>query len=153
VHFCGRRRDPAPWIAGASALLVPSRVRGGSQAAILGMGLGVPVIGTAVDGLAPMLSEDRGVVVTPDDPRALARAISGVLSGELAPDLAAARRFARQFGLDEVAGVYETAYRELATPGVLGFAAPHPYYSRTPDDRPLRRAASSAQRPGPVRRP
>lgn len=127
LHFCGWRRDPAPWIAGASALVVPSRAEGSSQAAALGMGLGVPVIGTAIDGLVQTLADDRGLTVPPEDPEALARAISAVLSGQRRTDLAQARRWARQFELEKVAGAYEAAYRELVTrPPVLGFAPDRP---------------------------
>jgi glycosyltransferase involved in cell wall biosynthesis len=61
-----------------------------------GLGSGVPVVGTAVDGLARTLGEGRGVVVPAEDPRALAGALSRVLAGER-PDPALGRACARQF--------------------------------------------------------
>lgn len=123
IHFCGWRRDPAPWIAGASALVVPSRNEGWSQTAVLGMGLGVPVIGTAIDGLAQTLADERGIGVSPADPEALAGAISAVLSGERHTDLAGARHWARRFELEKVVAAYEATYRGLTAPPALGFAA------------------------------
>lgn len=126
VHFCGWRRDPAPWIVGTSALVVPSREEGSSQAAVLGMALGVPVIGTAIDGLAQTLSDGRGMAVAPDDPEALAGAIETVLTGEGAVDLGGAREWARRFGLEQVAAAYEATYHELLARPVLGFRDAQP---------------------------
>jgi len=44
--------EPGRYIAGASVHAVPSRQESWSQSAVLALGLGVPVVGTAVDGLA-----------------------------------------------------------------------------------------------------
>jgi glycosyltransferase involved in cell wall biosynthesis len=62
--------------------VVPSREESWSQSAVLALGLGVPVVGTAVDGLARTLGQGRGVLVPPEDPRAHAGALSRVLGGE-----------------------------------------------------------------------
>ena len=43
--------------------VVPSREEAWSQSAVLGLGLGVPVVGTHVDGLVDTLSQSRGVTV------------------------------------------------------------------------------------------
>jgi glycosyltransferase involved in cell wall biosynthesis len=51
VHLPGWSYEPARYIAGASVHVVPSREESWSQSAVLGLGLGVPVVGTAVDGL------------------------------------------------------------------------------------------------------
>jgi glycosyltransferase involved in cell wall biosynthesis len=82
VHLPGWSYEPARYIAGASVHVVPSREESWSQSAVLGLGLGVPVVGTAVDGLARTLGEGRGVLVPPEDPHALADALSRVLGGE-----------------------------------------------------------------------
>jgi len=113
VHFEGWRDDPANWIAGASVCVVPSRFDAWSQTAALAMSLGVPVVGTAVEGLPGVLGDGRGVLVAPEDPAALADAIAGVLSGRLRPDLRAARRYARGFRPEVVAARYAAAYRDL----------------------------------------
>jgi glycosyltransferase involved in cell wall biosynthesis len=62
--------------------VVPSREEPWSQSALLALGLGVAVVGTAVDDLAHTLGGGRGVLVPPEDPRALAGALSRVLAGE-----------------------------------------------------------------------
>jgi glycosyltransferase involved in cell wall biosynthesis len=113
VHFEGWRDDPASWIAGASVCVVPSRFDAWSQTAVLAMSLGVPVVGTSVEGLPAVLGEGRGVLVAPDDPAALAEAIEAVLIGRMRTDLGAARRYAREFTAQAVAARYAAAYREL----------------------------------------
>ena len=113
VDLLGWVRDPAPVIAGAAVLAVPSRDESFSQTAVLGMGLGVPVIGTDVDGFPETLGDGRGTIVPPDDPPALAAAVQAVLDGRARVDLAGARRFAQQFELGRVAEVYERTYRTL----------------------------------------
>ena len=123
VHFEGWRDEPASWIAGASVCVVPSRFDAWSQTAALAMSLGVPVVGTAVEGLPGVLGDGRGVLVAPEDPAALADAIEGVLSGRLRADLRAARLYARRFTPHAVAAQYAAAYGDLcATAGIAGAA-------------------------------
>jgi glycosyltransferase involved in cell wall biosynthesis len=114
VRMCGWQNRPSATIAGASVLVVPSRDESWSQTAVLGMALGVPVIGTNVDGLPRTLGDGRGIVVPSEDPAALAAAIDDVLHGRRTTDLAGARRYARRFAADRVAGEYAASYRELA---------------------------------------
>jgi glycosyltransferase involved in cell wall biosynthesis len=114
VSFHGWQARPSAAIAGASVLVVPSRDESWSQTAVLGMALGVPVIGTDVDGLPHTLGDGRGIVVPPDDPAALAGAIDDVLTGRRTTDLAGARAYAGRFSVDRVAAGYAASYRELA---------------------------------------
>ena len=127
VHLPGWSYEPARYIAGASVHVVPSREESWSQSAVLGLGLGVPVVGTAVDGLARTLGEGRGVLVPPEDPHALADALSRVLGGEH-PDPAPGRAYARQFTPSAAAAVYADAYHQLlASPARSGGpSAPRP---------------------------
>ena len=113
VRFEGWRDDPAGWVAGATAYAQPSRDEAWSQSAVTAMGLGVPVIGTAVDDLPQTLGEGRGLVVAPEDPVALAAALEDVLAGRRVPDLDAARAYARRFEVAAVAAHYARAYAEL----------------------------------------
>jgi len=106
--------EPARYVAGASVHVVPSRQEAWSQSVVVALGLGVPVVGTAVDGLAATLGHGHGVLVAPDDPHALAGAISRVLAGQR-PDPDPGRAYARQFTPQAVAAVYADAYRELLT--------------------------------------
>ena len=112
MHLPGWSYEPARYIAGASVHVVPSREESWSQSAVLALGLGVPVVGTEVDGLARTLGEGRGVLVPPEDPHALAGALSRVLGGER-PDPAPGRAYARQFTPAAAAAAYARAYRQL----------------------------------------
>ncbi|WP_169449153.1 glycosyltransferase family 4 protein [Patulibacter americanus] len=123
VTFRGWQARPSLTIAGASVLVVPSRDESWSQTAVLGMAHGVPVIGTDVDGLPHTLGNDRGIVVPPEDPAALARAIDDVLAGRREIDLVGARAYARRFATDRVAAGYAASYRELASATALGEAS------------------------------
>jgi len=113
VHLPGWSFEPARYIAGTSVHVVPSREESWSQSAVLALGLGVPVVGTAVDGLARTLAEGRGILVPSQDPAALAAALSRVLAGER-PDPAPGRAYARQFTPSAAAAVYARAYRQLS---------------------------------------
>jgi glycosyltransferase involved in cell wall biosynthesis len=112
VCLPGWSYEPARYIAGSSVHVVPSREEAWSQSAVLALGLGVPVVGTAVDGLARTLGGGRGVLVPPEAPRALAAALSRVLGGER-PDPGPGRAYARQFTPSAAAAVYAGAYRQL----------------------------------------
>jgi len=114
VRLPGWSYEPARYVAGASVHVVPSRQEAWSQSAVVALGLGVPVVGTAVDGLAATLGHGRGVLVPPGDPPALAAAISRVLAGHR-PDPGPGRAYARQFTPETVAAAYAAAYHELLT--------------------------------------
>ncbi|MEA2249151.1 MAG: hypothetical protein QOH46_3680 [Solirubrobacteraceae bacterium] len=114
VRFSGWQTQPERLIAGATVHVVPSRRDAWSQSAVLAMGLGVPVVATAVEGLPETLAAGRGVLVAPEDPRALASAIGAVLAGVQECDLAAARSYAARFTPEHVASRYAAAYRALA---------------------------------------
>jgi glycosyltransferase involved in cell wall biosynthesis len=113
ARLTGWEVRPGRSIAGATMLVVPSRDEAWSQAAVLAMALGVPVVGTDVDGLPDTLAAGRGIVVPSDDPEALASAIADVLAGRRRTDLAGARAYARRFSSERVARSYAAAYRSL----------------------------------------
>lgn len=111
VQLLGWSPEPARYVAGSAVHVVPSREEAWSQSAVLGLGLGVPVIGTAVEGLPLTLGEGRGVLVPPEDPAALARAIDAVLDGSARPDPAPGLAYARQFTIIGVSARYARIYR------------------------------------------
>lgn len=119
VRLEGWSADPASWVAGASVQACPSRDEAFSQSAVLAMALGVPVIGTRVDGFPETLAEGRGLIVEPEDPEALARALEDLLGGRRTTDVAGARRWARRFAIERVAAQYERDYLELSRPVVM----------------------------------
>ena len=112
IHMPGWSFASERWIAGSSVHVVPSRQEAWSQSAVTGLGLGVPVIGTRVDGLQHTLGCERGLLVQPDDPAALARAVEAVLAGNH-PDPTPGRRYAAQFSTASVAARYAESYRLL----------------------------------------
>jgi glycosyltransferase involved in cell wall biosynthesis len=116
VSFLGWVPDPGPYIAGASVLAIPSRDESFSQTAIIGLAHGVPVIGTDVDGLPATLGDGRGVLVSPEDPQALAAALEVVLNDQR-PRPQPLRHFTDQYEPARVADVYERTYRQLLAPG------------------------------------
>jgi glycosyltransferase involved in cell wall biosynthesis len=123
VHFAGWRIPVGPWLRGASACVVPSRSEAWSQTAVTAMGNGVPVVGTAVEGLPGTLADDRGVLVPPEDPAALAAALELAIAGRLEVDLDGARRYAARFSAGGVAAVYADVYARLLADVRSGHAA------------------------------
>jgi glycosyltransferase involved in cell wall biosynthesis len=113
VSFPGWRSPIGPWLRGATACAVPSRWEAWSQTAVTAMANGVPVIGTAVEGLPETLGEGRGVLVAPEDPPALAAALERGLAGDLDADLDRARRYAQRFTPARVADHYARVYSRL----------------------------------------
>ncbi|WP_445149627.1 glycosyltransferase [Baekduia sp. Peel2402] len=116
VTLPGWKDNPGSWVAGATVQACPSRDEAFSQAAALAMGLGVTVVGTRVDGFPETLAEDRGILVEPDDPAALAEALQDVVDGARQTDIAGARDWAQQFEVSRVAARYEADYAERVLP-------------------------------------
>lgn len=116
VQMPGWSLRPGGFVAGSAVHVVPSREESWSQSAVLGLGLGVPVIGTAVDGLAVTLSGERGFLIPPEDPGALAGAIARVLAGQR-PDPAPGLAYARQFTPGAAAAEYYAVYTGLLAGG------------------------------------
>ena len=113
VNFAGWQSPIGPWLAGATACVVPSRREAWSQTAVTAMAYGVPVLGSAVEGLPLTLAGRRGVLVAPDDPEALAHAIGSVLEGRALTDLAGARRYAAGFTAARIGAHYAGIYTQL----------------------------------------
>jgi glycosyltransferase involved in cell wall biosynthesis len=159
VVFAGWQQRPTDWLAGSAACVVPSRCDAWSQTAVLAMALGVPVVGTAVEGLEHVLSGGRGIAVAPEDPRQLATALVSLLQGRTRTDLEAARRYAATFTAERVADLYEQSYIELLSQA--GRAGPRrrpaprrrspsrPWASRRSGSRPDRAASCRRRQAGP----
>ncbi len=113
VRFTGWSYHPARYVAGAAVHVVPSREEAWSQSAVVAMGLGVPVVGTAVEGLPLTLGEGRGLLVAPEDPHALAAGIAAILLGEEQTDLDGGRAYARRFEAGLVAEQYAAVYHRV----------------------------------------
>jgi glycosyltransferase involved in cell wall biosynthesis len=112
VHFAGWSNEPSRYVAGASVHVVPSREEAWSQSAVTALALGVPVVGTAVEGLPTTLGHRRGVLVAPE-PAAIAAGIQAVLDGTADIDIAAGQRYAAAFHPAEVATWYFAGYQQV----------------------------------------
>jgi glycosyltransferase involved in cell wall biosynthesis len=113
VFLPGWVDEPGTYIAGSAVHVVPSREEAWSQSAVLALGLGVPVVGTRVDGLVDTLSHSRGLLVVPDDPLALSEAIAAVLAGRAAIDRVGGLSYANEFTSARVADFYLTEYQAM----------------------------------------
>jgi len=104
VHFGGYTSPTWPALAGADVVLVPSRAEPFGNTAVEAQLAARPVVVSAVQGLREIVTDgETGLLVPPDDPEALARAVASLLDDpQRARDLAAAgHRSAREnFSLD-----------------------------------------------------
>ncbi|WP_448625440.1 glycosyltransferase family 4 protein [Geodermatophilus sp. URMC 64] len=87
-------QDPAPYVAAADVVLVPSLIEPFGLVAAEALLLGRPVVASRVGGLPEIIRDgETGLLVDPDDPRALADAIIRLLSDPaLAAELGRAGR-------------------------------------------------------------
>jgi glycosyltransferase involved in cell wall biosynthesis len=83
VTFCGWADDVAGALLDADVACLPSRWESCPYAALEAMDAGLPLVGTDVDGLRELIEPDvTGLLVPPDDPRALAEALD-LLAGDV----------------------------------------------------------------------
>ena len=114
VTFLGHRDDVPALLAAADAYVLPSRSEAFPNGAIEAMAAGLPVVASAVGGLLDLIDDGRtGVLVRPEDPAALARALRGVIADPVhaAALGAAARDEVRQrFGFERMIAAFENLY-------------------------------------------
>lgn len=117
VRFLGQREDVPDLMQAADALLLTSRSEGVPQAVTQAMGMGLPVVATAVGGVPELINDgDTGLLIPPEDPEAAALALARLHSE---PDLAerlagkACERARSAYSLDAMLDRTEQLYREL----------------------------------------
>lgn len=118
VRFLGQLAEPARLLGAIDAFCLPSRNEGLGVAALEAMAAGCAVVATRVGGLGAAVA-DAGLLVDPDDPKALAEALDALhpASGEeLARELGARARarIDEQFLFTTQVQRYEALYRRLA---------------------------------------
>ena len=119
VRFLGFQQEVESWMAACDVVAVPSSFEGFGRVAVEALALGLPVVGSDVDGLADVLRgapeagrwlvapSDRGAWIT-----ALSNAFDAARDEGLRGELSA---FAlRRFSLAAAAGEYVRLFRELA---------------------------------------
>jgi glycosyltransferase involved in cell wall biosynthesis len=98
---------------------LPSRVDPFPISVLEALGAALPVVGTAVDGLREQVTPDTGVLIPPEDPKALAEAILELhRDSERRAKLGAAgrRRVLESFTLERQAAGLDEAYRAALRP-------------------------------------
>jgi glycosyltransferase involved in cell wall biosynthesis len=79
------------WMQAADVVAIPSRAEGLGLAAVEALACGVPVVASAVGGLVEVVEDGfNGLLVPPDDPEALRRALASLVGSDALRDLLAA---------------------------------------------------------------
>ena len=114
VRFLGHRSDVPDIMAAADALLLTSRSEGIPQTISQGMGIGLPVVATAVGGVPELVQDGRtGFLAPAEDVAAVAAAIGRLAADPaLAAELGAnGKRFAQErLSLDAMLDATERLY-------------------------------------------
>ena len=113
VILPGRVPDVAAWLRRASVYVQPARWEGFGLAVLEAMVCGVPVVATNVSSLPELVADgETGLLVPPDDPAALARAIEWALADPaLGP--AGLERARREFSVQRMADRTVALYERL----------------------------------------
>ena len=114
--------DVPAWFAAADAAVLPYRSATGSAVAAQALGWGLPLVGSAVGGIAEVVEEGiNGLLVPPEDPGALAAALTRIADGTLRARLAeGARTASRQWNWASYAEVLEDLVARLVAPPASG---------------------------------
>jgi glycosyltransferase involved in cell wall biosynthesis len=116
VYLPGRVPDVSAWLRRASLLVHPARWEGFGLALLEAMLAGLPVVATRVSSIPEIVADgETGLLVPPDDPEALARAINRMLTEPSAYGERGRERARREFSVarmtDRTLAVYERARR------------------------------------------
>jgi L-malate glycosyltransferase len=117
VHFLGSRKDVPALLARCTFGVLCSRQEGLSNAIMEGMAAGLPMVVTDAGGNAELVRDgQRGFVVPPERPEALAQAMLRILAdpGRASRMGQAARRFVEdELGMERMIDEHDRLYRRL----------------------------------------
>lgn len=119
VLLLGERSDAVRVMSGCDAFVLASSNEGLPVAVMEALALGLPVVGTAVGGMAEAVDTDNGVLVPPRDPVALADALVAVAAdpARRAALAAGARRSSARFDVARTVRRIEEIYTDVARRG------------------------------------
>ena len=116
LYLPGRVPDVAAWLRRASVLVHPARWEGFGLGVLEAMLAGLPVVATRVSSLPELVADgETGLLVPPDDPEALARAVASALEQ---PQLGVAgrERARREFSIERMAAKTVALYERVSAP-------------------------------------
>jgi alpha-maltose-1-phosphate synthase len=114
-------RELPELFAAASCIVLPYRQASQSGVGALAKSHGRPLVVTQVGGLPELVSDGSGLLVPPEDPQRLAKALVSLLSDRelaLTTGAAGARTVERETSWDSVASRTIAAYREFLLPAL-----------------------------------
>jgi UDP-glucose:(heptosyl)LPS alpha-1,3-glucosyltransferase len=113
VHFLGPRDDIPDILAGADALLLPSRFDAYANVSSEALASGTPVIASATSGAAELIRPEHGRVLERNDPAGLARSLAELAARDLSPLRSAARQAALALSWERHYSELEALYEEV----------------------------------------
>ncbi|HEX5575002.1 MAG TPA: glycosyltransferase family 4 protein, partial [Gemmatimonadales bacterium] len=116
VHLLGALDDPHRALAQADVFVLSSVAEGLGSSVLAAMARSVPVVATRVGGVPDLLESGSGLLVQPEDPQELARAVERVLTnGSLRSKLVnAAGREIEKYSVGAMADRVLSVYRSCA---------------------------------------
>lgn len=114
LRFLGRRHDARNFIAASDVVVNPADVEGLPVSLLEALALKRPVVATAVGGVPSVIHHRKsGLLVPPNDPAALAKAMEEALKSPHSARWGAegARIVEQRHGLDRMVSAYEDIYR------------------------------------------
>jgi len=110
--------ETGAWFAAADAAVLPYRTATGSAVAAQALGWGLPLVASAVGGIAEVVEEGvSGLLVPPEDPEALASALARIVDGGLRSRLAeGARASSGRWNWGTYAEVLEELVERITAP-------------------------------------
>lgn len=117
VHFLGDREDTPAVLARAKVAVHCCKEAGRSLSLLEGMAAGIPLVATAVGSIPELLAQgERGWLVPPERPEALAQALMQILEDPQRASLRGARArlfVARELHVSRMLAQHEVLYRRL----------------------------------------
>ncbi|OAG27694.1 glycosyltransferase family 4 protein [Thermodesulfatator autotrophicus] len=119
IHFTGYREDRLNFLRGFDVFVLPSRLEGIPRCLMEAMGMGKPVVASAIEGIKDLVCEDGegGLLFPPEDEKALAQKIAFLKKDYTFREKLSqkARQIVTEkFSAERMAREYEALYQDLA---------------------------------------